>query len=101
METTAHKPEADKAAIKPQAEIDQETVDKMSALDKQMIIREAVSWYLRNNYIQGPTAIVCQDFINEADKALRGPQKAAGEPHAGHNPAHAADEPFGGKSKNK
>jgi hypothetical protein len=44
---------------------------KMSPMDRAMVLRDAVSSYLRTNWITGVTAVVCQDFIDECDKAAR------------------------------
>jgi hypothetical protein len=48
-----------------------EQVAKMSKLDKEQILREAVSWYLRQDFRDPVIRFVCEEFIAIIDKESR------------------------------
>ena len=56
---------ADEAAAEPEEK-------EPTQAEKDGIIREAVSWYLRNDFRDKTIRKVCEEFIAGVDKAARG-----------------------------
>lgn len=67
----------------------EEKKPEKSQSEKDQIIREAVSYYLRNDFRAPEIRAVCEEFIAGVDKAARSEQHTASQTHTGehHNPA--------------
>jgi hypothetical protein len=67
----AHHTEAHHAGAAHQDEAAAKQPAEIPASVKSEILREAVSFYLRQNFVTGQALDVCQEFIADADQKAR------------------------------
>lgn len=62
---------------------------ELTSAEKKQILREAVSFYLRTNYLTGDTKTVCEEFIADIDDEVRaGVEAGARGTHSAPPPQH-------------
>ena len=69
----------------------EEKKPELTADEKNQILREAVNFYMRTNYLQGDILKTCQDFIDDIDGKVREKVTTGEHHHSGGSHASTAD----------